>query len=161
MLTDYTSYDEVRAVLGVSTKDLDDATLALPIYERNLRIEFAELDSGTNSQYLAISAMPANTRTAAQQTFYEVTQVYSAYSISKQLLTSLPYFALQRVTDGRAEGERTGDAFKDVKDSINATFNILSTRIKTYYMALGNTLVLRETAKNSVGVSIAYDPVTA
>lgn len=161
MLTDYTSYDEIRAVLGLSTKDLEDTTLALALYERNLTMELAEVDAGVKAQYLAVAGITENTRTAAQQTFYEVTQVFSAYSISRQLLTSLPYFALQRVTDGRAEGEREHDAFKDTKDSINATYNILATRLKTYYAALGNSLVSRQTAVHSVGVSIASDPVTA
>jgi hypothetical protein len=161
MLTDYTTYDEVRAVLGLSTKDLEDATLSLSIYERNLTMELAEADPNVKSQYLAITLIPENTRTAAQQTFFEVTQVFAAYSVSRQLLTSLPYFALQRVTDGRAEGEREHDAFKDTKDSINATYNILATRLKTYFAALGNNLVARESAVHSVGVGISYDPVTA
>ena len=160
MLTTYTSHDEVRAVLGVSVKDLDDSTLALPLYERNLTLEFAEVDTTLKSSYATIAGLPEGSRTAAEQTFYEVVQVYSAYSISRQLLTSLPYFALQRVTDGRAEGERENEAFKDVKDSINATFNILAARLRTYYSALGNSLTARETRIHAVATGLASDPVT-
>lgn len=161
MLTDYTSYAEIRAVLGLSTKDVDDSVLALAIYERNLTLEFAEIAADLKSQYSSIALIPENSRTANQQTFYEVTQVYSAYSVSRQLLTSLPYFALQRVTDGRAEGEREHDAFKDVKDSINATFSILATRLKSYYSLIGTPLITRQTVIHSRAVGISYDPVTA
>lgn len=161
MLTTYTSYAEIRAVLGISSKDLDDATLALPIYERNLSLEFSEVDTALKASYVAIAAVAESARSTAQQTFFEVVQVYSAYSISRQLLTSLPYFALQRITDGRAEGEREGDAFKDTKDSINATFSILAVRLRTYYTALGNSLTARQTAVYASAVGIAFDPVTA
>lgn len=160
MLTSYTSYSEVRAVLGLSTKDLADETLALPIYERTLLMEMADVAADLKAQYLNISGIAEGSRSAVQQNFYEVVQVYSAYNVSRQLLTSLPYFALQRVTDGRAEGEREADAFKDIKDSVNATFSILATRLKAYYTNLGNSITQRETAVHSVAVGIASDPVT-
>ena len=39
-ITNYTSYDSVRAALGVSSDDLEDATLALDIYADALELEF-------------------------------------------------------------------------------------------------------------------------
>ena len=37
ILTDYTTYDTVRAVLGVAEEELEDATLGLPMYLQQLQ----------------------------------------------------------------------------------------------------------------------------
>ena len=42
-ITDYAAYDEIRAVLGVSDEELEDATLALPMYEKLLNMELLDI----------------------------------------------------------------------------------------------------------------------
>ena len=39
-ITEYTTYDDVRAALGVSVDDLEDSTLALDLYADMLDVEF-------------------------------------------------------------------------------------------------------------------------
>ena len=42
-LTDYTSYDEVRAALGVSAEELEDETLQLDFYSISLTAELEDI----------------------------------------------------------------------------------------------------------------------
>ncbi len=58
-LTDYTSYDEIRAVLGVSDEELEDGTLALPLYLTMLLMEFDDIEPTLDVQYTDIKALPS------------------------------------------------------------------------------------------------------
>jgi hypothetical protein len=162
ILTDYTSYDEVRAVLGVSVEELEDQTLSLPLYVRMLTFELTDLASDMVDQYLAVWALTASARTSAQQKFFDVVQLYSAYSASKHLLTSLPLFAPKRITDGRAEFERQIDPFADTRMGVLAGFYATRKRLLSLYEALTSTTVAVETYTPGFTVStgIATDPVT-
>jgi hypothetical protein len=162
-LTDFTSYDEIRAVLGVSSKELEDATLALPLYSRSLMFELSDLADDLPEVYLAISALPAVDRSVAQQRLYDVTQLYSAYSASSQLLTSLPLFSPQRLTDGRAEFDRHDDPFADVRAGVLEGLHQHRRRLLTLYAAVtsvtaGPAAVVAPSMVRSTG--IATDPVT-
>jgi hypothetical protein len=167
LLTDYTSYDEIRAVLGVSNKDIKDETLALALYERLLLIDLDSLDStagaGIRSLYATVSGTPQGSRTADQQRYFELAQVYSAYSVSNTLLTSLPYFAVKRVTDGRAEAERIADPFADVKESVPLMLSTLRRRLLMAYTVLGGVVSSGATGHTRVyfaATGLSKDPVT-
>lgn len=165
MLTDYTTYDEIRAVLGVSNKDIQDSTLALALYDRLLLIDLDSLDStagsGVRTLYTTISGISQGSRTADQQRYYELVQVYSAYSVSNTLLTSLPYFAVQRVTDGRAEAERLSDPYADVKESVPMVLSTLRRRLLSAYTVLGGSVSSTTTRSYFTATGLATDPVTA
>jgi hypothetical protein len=162
-LTNFTSYDEIRAVLGVSVDELEDATLALPLYVRNLVFELTDLAEDMDTVYLTIAALPAVGRSAAQQRFYDVAQLYSAYSTSKQLLTSLPLFSPKQMLDGRAEFERHADPFDDVRAGVIEGLHQARKRLLTLYQVVTGTAapVFAVTAPIFVrSTGIATDPVT-
>ena len=54
----FTSYDSIRAVLGVSEDDLEDVTLELPIYLQLLRLDFGTISSDIEPLYLPLVADP-------------------------------------------------------------------------------------------------------
>lgn len=112
MLTEYTTYEEVRAVLGVADEELEDAVLAQPLFERQLILDLEDVNSDVPNQFKIISAILFASRTTAQKRFFDLVQLYSAYTVGKQLLTSLPYFAELRLQDGRAHKERVKDPFQ-------------------------------------------------
>jgi hypothetical protein len=162
MLTDYTTYDEIRAVLGVSQIELPDATLALPLYDRLLTEELLSISSGLKSQYTTIAAiLPESSRTALQQTYYEIVQLFSAYSTARYLLSSLQYFAANKITDGRAEEQRVADPYAATRDNVERVFGALRVRILAAYGGLGNSVTVRATRVYTTGVGLASDPVTA
>lgn len=133
-LTDFASYDEIRAVLGVSDEELEDGTLALPMYLKLLQLDFGDIAGTLEAQYLAAKA--SITPSAAEQKLVDVVSVFSAYAISKHLLTSLPLFAPKRITDGRAETDRVTDPFEGVREGVNSTYQTLKARV---LIALSNT----------------------
>lgn len=126
-LTDFTSYDEIRAVLGVSDDELEDSTLSLPMYLTTLTLGLGDIDATLETQYLTLKA--AATLTPKEQKLLDVVSVFSAYAVAQHLLTSMPLFAPKRITDGRAETDRVTDPFKDVRLGVNHTHASLKARL--------------------------------
>ena len=160
-LTAFTSYDEIRAVLGVSDEELENVTLALPLYLRQLQLQLAGVSSGLESLYDTISAMPETGRTPQQARLYNVMQVFSAYAISKILLTSLSLFAPKRITDGRAEFERVADPFKDLRDEVNSYYDDLLGLLTEAAGDLGLPVGTRVNPRvYTVAAGLSVNPVT-
>lgn len=162
-LTDFTSYDEIRAVLGVSPKEVSDSTLALPLYARTLVFELTDMASDMDTVYLAISALPSVDRSTVQQRFYDVVQLYSAYSTSQQLLSSLPLFSPKRITDGRAEFDRQADPFEDVKVGVVEGLHQARRRLLTLYSTVTSVTISSPNIVApvfAIATGLATDPVT-
>lgn len=124
-ILDYTSYAEVRAVLGVSEYELSDTTLALSMYGRYLGSRLRST-SGTFETYtgtveeiyeeLSDIASP----TPAQSNFIDLIKQYALYIVAEACLSGLSLFALKQESDGKATQTRfSAEAtFKDVASNI-------------------------------------------
>lgn len=137
-LANFVTPQEVRAVLGVAPEELEDSTLAMPLYLRQLQFNLSDIDTALESTYLTIAAL--SSRTAKQQKLYDVMQTYTAYAISRFLLASVSLFAPKRITDGKAEMERVVDPFQDVREGVDAGYFVLLERLRNAYVDLGITL---------------------
>ena len=157
-ITDYAAYDEIRAVLGVSDEELEDATLALPMYEKLLNMELLDISEDLPTLYASITANPA--ATAQEKKLLDVVSVFSAFAISKHLLTSLPLFAPKRITDGRAETDRVTDPFEDVRQGVNFTYGILKGRIQTLLLAIEGVSSQPAARVYSSSAGLYVNPVT-
>ena len=153
-LTDFATYDEIRAVLGVSDEELEDGTLALPMYLKLLQLDFGDIEA----QYLAAKA--SITPSAAEQKLVDVVSVFSAYAISKHLLTSLPLFAPKRITDGRAETDRITDPFEGVREGVNSMYPVLKSRVGAALAALGTSVTVNPARTFFSVAGLAINPVT-
>ena len=158
VLTDFASYDEIRAVLGVSDEELEDATLALPMYAKLLQMDFSDTADTLEAQYLAIKAQ--TTWTPEEQKLLDVVSVFSAYAISKHLLTAMPLFAPKRITDGRAETDRVTDPFEAVRLGVNSMYPILKGRVLAALQALGTPITATTARVYFAAVGLATNPVT-
>lgn len=157
-LTDFASYDEIRAVLGVSDEELEDGTLALPMYLKLLQMEFSDISGTLESQYLAAKAAPSPS--AAEQKLLDVVSVFSAYAISKNLLTSMPLFAPKRITDGRAETDRVTDPFEGVREGVNSYYQMLKLRVSVALEDLGTPVTVAPSRTYFAATGLAINPVT-
>ena len=128
-MSPYTTYDEVRAVLGVSDEELENATLSLPLYAQQLELELESVYVSLPSMYTGIQALDPALRTPQQQKLFDIVQVYSAYATGKILLVSAPRFAPKRISDGRAEVERVADPFATLRDDLEQTLLSLRARL--------------------------------
>jgi len=161
MLIDYTSFDEVRAVLGVSPEELEDETLVQPIYEYFLINDLEDIGSTLIDEYKTVKAIGFSSRTAAQRRLHDLTRLFAAVAVARQLLSSLPYFGEKRVQDGRAEKERIQDSFKNTKEGVEGQFGALRLRLSAAYVAIaGGTALSRTTVTMMSSTGLATDPVT-
>lgn len=160
-LTDYTSYAEIRAVLGVSEEELLDADLALQTRLTALESNLLDVSDVMLSTYATIKAIAIGSRTADQQKFFLLTQYYSAYAVGEELLASSPMFGFKRVTDGKAEAERF-DKFADLKDGILKAASVARKRLKLALGTLnvGYTAPATTTMIPILGIVGGTDPVT-
>lgn len=109
-ITTFTSYDEIRAVLGVSSDELEDTTLALGVYSHSLLADLEGIDSALPSEFEAVAAIVEASRTAAQQRFYGAVKLFAPYAVAVQLASSLPLFAPKSLTDGKAGMSRDANS---------------------------------------------------
>lgn len=159
MLIQFTSYDQIRAVLGVSELELEDDTLALPLYHHTLLWDLELISEPLSETYLAALNLAPGGRTAAQQKLVDLVQVYSSYQVSKTLLTSLPYFAPKQITDGRAGTERFADVFEVTRNGVAGSLNQVKARLRSLASSMGMPVTLPSTRQYTLGVPPATDPV--
>jgi hypothetical protein len=157
-LVDFTSYDEIRAVLGVSNKEIEDETLGLPLYVLNLQFDLSDVSATLESTYLALVAQPS--RTDAEQRVVNVTSVFSAYATAKTLLAGAPLFAPKTITDGKAEHERITDPFETLRQDVQVGFLSLKTRLKSALEAVGVVVSSTTSRTYFSSAGLATDPVT-
>ena len=158
MLIDYTTYNDVRAALGVSDEDIPDAVLALNLYADTLTQEFEEIDLTLESTYTVTKALPV--KTAAETRFLTACNVFATYSVAKQLTATMPLFAAKQVTDGKAQISRFDNPYKDVIAQVTAQYEKARTRLVAAFGAIG-AVTTETVAKSYFGiVSPSVDPVT-
>ena len=156
----FTSYDSIRAVLGVSEDDLEDVTLELPIYLQLLRLDFGTISSDIESLYLPLVADPPPPLTPIQQRFVDLVQLFSAYATAKTLLTSLPLFAPKSITDGRAKLDRFADPLEMVKDGVESLYNTIKDRLAEVLEEMGEDVPVASARVFFATAPLGYNPVT-
>jgi hypothetical protein len=138
-LTTYTSYDEIRAILGVSATELPDSILSLSIYDMHTVLALEDIYIDLPYDFSVVSALP--TKSANQQRFLDLTKLYAPYAIAKELLTSLPMFSVKQLTDGRAGFMRQDDVQQQLKENIDGALLSLKYRLGAIYTTLYPTKI--------------------
>lgn len=159
-LTTVSSYDEVRAILGVSNEELEDATLGLSIYDTEVDIKMDSLSAAASGVYDTVAAIAEGSRTADQQRFYKVYRLLCSYLFAETLFKSLPMFSYKQLTDGKAEVARF-ESFETVERGIKAGINTTRLRLSELLGLLGfATGTVARTQVFLVAATLAINPVT-
>lgn len=166
-ITTYTSYDAIRAILGVSPKEIKDETLATDLFVQQFLLEMSDVDGGVGAvmaQYTTVAGAAANTRTADQQRLYDVVRMLAAYSVGRQLLTSGASLAVpQVITDGKASLTRFDtENFDKVRDGVVAAYGQLLRRLKAVLLVLVPTAQVPTSVTRTfiTSTGLGTDPVT-
>lgn len=160
-LTDYTSYAEVRAVLGVSDDEIDDATLGLGVYSLNLLAEFEDIAEALPEDYATVVAIDAPNRTELQRKFCNAVQLFAPYAIGKQLASSLPLFSPKAITDGKSGFTRFSESpFKATISKCLEQYSANRQRLIDAYAGFKNTAATFSARPYLAISSPATDPVT-
>lgn len=167
-ISNYTTYDTIRALLGVNGRELKDATLALPIYETQFLLELSGVDGDAGEvmvQYDAAKALitsePAGAFSADQKRFYDLVNLLAAYSVARQLLGSDDNAIPLRITDGKAEVERRPDNTR-MREAVEGGWTRFMKRLRALLLVLVPTANVTLPAGRTfiASVGIATDPVT-
>ncbi len=157
-ITAFTTYADVRAVLGVSEKDLSDSTLALDWYSDNLDEELAEV-----SATLADSFATASTATSPspeQVRLVRSVRTFAATVVARTATTALRLAAPQQVTDGKAAMARFTDPLDRLAKDIEAKYQAAKAKVEAAALAVENVGNTSTSRVWFAVVSPSTDPVT-
>lgn len=158
--TDFTTYGEVRAVCGVSIKEVSDTELGLEIHTNALELA---LDAVTlpdeapgpgplKTTFTTIGAIAEGSRTTAQQKLYNLTRLYSTYAVAAIVARAMAMLAPKTVTDSKASLTR----FSSQETWISVAENIIEA-VKGYKYDIEN---INETSVTSPDYFVAVAPDT-
>jgi len=159
LLTQYTSYDDIRAALGVAPEEITDDVLGLTSYEQILTFDLYDITPAIGSYYLAL---PGSGLTADQERFQDLMQVYAAYVIAQHLLTSLPMFGPQSIRDAKTEIQRISDPYKATREGVIAFYGLMRARLLAAYLVLVPAAPISSAAvfNPMAAIPLGTDPVT-
>lgn len=135
-LTDYTTYAEVRAILGVSIHELPDSILALPNCSRALHTRlysttgtFGSITGTLIDIFDDLSAKAS--LTGAEDNMLALIQQYAAYVVAEACLSGLSLLVMKTESDGEALQTRfSAEAtFKDVPKNVRQQMTSLLSQI--------------------------------
>lgn len=160
-LIDYTTYDDVRAILGVSVDEIEDVTLGLEVYESYLETELEDVGANLAADYAAVAALSEATRTPVEKKFLRTTRLFAAYACAKQLTVSLPMFGPKDISDGKATVSRFADSpYREVVKRVGQEYDRLKLVLVDAYAGLSSTTGAT-TVRVFLGTTgLAVDPVT-
>ena len=158
-LTPYCTNDEVRAALGVTTSELKDDVLNLPIYEMGLRRELNRLSTSLPAAFSTASTSTAPTDMA----LVEAVRIFSVYAVAKQAGAPLAMSAPKSLNDDKSGFSRYADSpYKDVLDRLDIQYQQARQDLVDAYAAFAGASSASFYAL-PVGLRVSsrqYDPIT-
>ncbi len=158
-LIDFTSYDDIRAALGVSSEEIEDTTLSLPLYELNLA---AELEGVGETLVDLFKALPPDllSWSPAERRLDRWTRLFATYSVARQLLGALPLFAPKEISDGKATEVRFAlDPYKATTKTVLEQWAAARTKLAETLAEATSTSTVAAPRQFLMAVSPTYDPV--
>jgi len=148
----YTSTEAIRACLGVSARELDDAQIT------DLRMSdqlLESLEDVLSTHVAAAAAGEAVGATDAEVTVLRRLRLYCQYEAAVLLLPQLQTLLVQKISDGDAEMQRfSKDDLERTKDQITAMRNHYRGKLNADFVSEAFVL------PTILAVSPTYDPVT-
>jgi hypothetical protein len=134
-LRDYTTFDDVRAALGVTAKEIGDEVIGLPLYEDNLINEMDSLDANFLEDYDAV--LLSNTEVKAELKMLRAGRLFCTYAVANQCLASLPLFSPREISDGKASFSRYNDnPYATTIKEVRSRYAQYKTALLDAYMAV-------------------------
>jgi hypothetical protein len=158
---DFTSFDDVRAALGVEKDELTDATLSLDLYAFNLVAELEAISLTLIGDYEAQKETSPADLTDKQKRFHRSLRVFSAYAVANQACTGLPMFAPKDETDGKAgKGRFAQDPYKATIARIAQQYEAAKVTLTDAYIAVQPATPVVNSSRPYLSISTPdYDPV--
>lgn len=164
-LTDHTTFDEIRSLLGVSAKELADTVIQLPHWTLAVDQDVREIDGGAGgvmAQFAVVKGVVAGSRTAAQAQFFTVLNMYVLYHMGLQLVQQADVFSPTTITDGKASITRLQARFDKLRPALEGGLQRFKDRLKEALVALDPAAAIPVAPARVyiVAVPLGTDPVT-
>lgn len=161
-LTYIPSYTDVRALLGVSSEELEDDDIGVRLFVRVLEQDLQNVDASLLADYTAISAVAFTMRTTTQKRLFEAVQTYSTFHIAEQLCVALPQFSPKTIGDGKAIMQRHADSpYKVTIEGVTRGKNLALANLRESLATFRDTAYESPTPFVGMRVSVpTSDPVT-
>lgn len=159
-LLDFTTYQDIRAALGVNDVELGDDTLGLSLYSNNLTAELDDLSPNLVAKYREALAVPDADRTDAQRRLIGTTSLFATYTVAKQLSASLSMFAPKTVTDSKAEVSRFADPYRETIKQVKSQWELYRQRTTAALAAATSSSVTSLERTVMLVAEPTTDPVT-
>ena len=157
-LLNYTTYDDIRAALGVSDEELEDGVLGLQLYEDSLRFELDDVHPDLVALHTTLESTPV--LTSAQERFMASCRGFSTYAVARSLTSTLPMFGPKSVEDGKARMERFADPYKATIEAVNKSYTTWKARLEAAYGTLMSTSKPTVFMSYAVSATPTYNPIT-
>jgi len=149
VIADYTSATSIRALLGVSVKELPDATILDTFFWLSLQTELYGVCATIDEDYHAAVEL-ADTDADASR-FSGAVSLFAAYAVARSCLIAMPQFAARSVTDGKAGFIRhTSTSFDQAIARFDGAYARARTALVTAYADYLPSAVLTEKTSRSV-----------
>lgn len=160
-ITTYTSGDQVRALLGVTAKELPDVTIQLEVFDSGLSEDLLEVVSDLESKFAIVDAIPANSRNAKEARLWRTVRAFATVAVARRVGTALPMFGPKDISDGKANISRFSDSpYKATMTSIESEFGLAKTRLISAYADYNSSSNPRQKRTFFIATGLAVDPVT-
>ena len=121
LVTDYTSYAEIRAVIGVDALELPDATLGLQTFATALYRTLLSITNSSGDTLVALfDTIDPFDMDISEEILYYTIKEYATYVVADACCSGLSMYALKSDSDGKATQSRFSSeaTFKDVAKNI-------------------------------------------
>lgn len=149
----YATFNNVRACLGLSDRELSDAEIANLAADTMVEIE---LDAVYPDHAVIFTAVDGGTATADQTKIWRLLINFCAYQTAVFMLPQLQNISFQMISDGDAESRRfMSNDLKQLKTEVLGMLNYVKTLLK------GTSFTVESVSLNVLAVAApTYDPVT-
>lgn len=162
-LSDFTSNDTVRGLLGVNAREVEDADLTALEEGHLLAVTLAleDINETVPDMFEAIKDKDEAARTTLEQRMYGLTRMLASTLVARSLAGgSVALFAPKRLSDGKAEQERVQDPFEALRANLNASYALWLDRLTSVVGRMDVVTASRPVVTYVGGVGLAVDPVT-
>ena len=157
-LLNYTTYDDIRAALGVTDEELEDGVLGLQIYEDSLRFELDDVHPDLAALHTTLES--TSVLTSAQERFMAACRGFATYAVARSLTSTLPMFGPKSIEDGKARMERFADPYKATIEAVNKSYATWKARLEAAYGTLMSTSKPTVFMSYAVSATPTYNPIT-
>ena len=161
MIVDYTSATSIRALLGVSVKELPDDTILDTFYWLSLQAELTRICPTLMADYqTAVEIIESD---ADANTFVGAVGLFATYAVARSCMTALPQFAARSVTDGKAGFIRhTSTSFDNSLERFDIEYGrARASLLAAYSNYLPDAAIPVSTTRGFMQISTPdFDPVT-